>query len=344
MQPTCSALATALKLDQAAAAVALEDSVRAMPDAPASALLAAIEPRLRRYLGGGAWRLVAAMPSANVVGRLHIERSLSAVQDHAYDEATVLLVDQVRCMRAGESVRRDCERAVPPASTTLPPHAVLPPLSVCRCSRVCCVQQASRLSRRSFHRPTAIMAVAHCFSARPHPYTLVTRLTVKRLTVPSVLTRLMLQQHQSLRPSCISGAHVACTRDLDSHRGHGVDWWRRGLAAGLRCGAVPATDRRAESRRAARARYRSLCRVLLRRRAPGCDRPGLQRPAGAAANGRGHRFLLRARWRRTRRRRPARAACSAPHERSCQAACARQRSVRRRRADGTVDLPLPSSV
>lgn len=95
MQPTCSALATALKLDQQAAAVALEDSVRAMPDAPAAQLAATIEPHVRRHLGGSTWRLIAAMEAPYVAGRLRVEHSLAAVQNDTYDEATVLLVNQV---------------------------------------------------------------------------------------------------------------------------------------------------------------------------------------------------------------------------------------------------------
>lgn len=99
MQPTCSALASALKMDQQAAAVALEDSIRAMPDAPAAQLAAAIEPRLRRHLGGSTWRLIAAMEAPAVSGRLRVERSLEAVQNEVYQEATVLVVDQVRTLR-----------------------------------------------------------------------------------------------------------------------------------------------------------------------------------------------------------------------------------------------------
>lgn len=101
MQPTSSALATALKLDQEAAQVALEDSVRAMPDAPAAQLAAAIEPRLRRHLGGSTWRLIAAMQGPSVTGRLRIEHSLQAVQNDEYGEATVLLVNQVRLAQLG---------------------------------------------------------------------------------------------------------------------------------------------------------------------------------------------------------------------------------------------------
>jgi hypothetical protein len=97
LEPACAVLARELHVDSARAAVAMEDTVRAQPYAAASQVLAIALPAIHAALGMDPWRIVAPMPAAAevLVGRLRQIASLADVQDEAFDEATVLIVDQV---------------------------------------------------------------------------------------------------------------------------------------------------------------------------------------------------------------------------------------------------------
>lgn len=98
LAPARAALESALNLHGGAAEVAVEDTVRSLPHAPASQVLAVALPALHAALGMDPWRIVAPFGArGTVAGRLQHVASLAEVQHSTYDEPTVLVVDQVRC-------------------------------------------------------------------------------------------------------------------------------------------------------------------------------------------------------------------------------------------------------
>ena len=97
LAPAGAALANTLSIGTAQAETAVEDSVRAMPQAPLAQLLALLEPALQRAVGAPAWRIIAPITAGQpeVRGLLAATSALGPIQDTVYDEPTVLIVGQV---------------------------------------------------------------------------------------------------------------------------------------------------------------------------------------------------------------------------------------------------------
>jgi hypothetical protein len=101
LEPACAALGEELGLEEGRRGVVMEDTVRAQPGAAASQVLAVVLPALRLALHMDPWGIVAPMPTSggSLVGRLRRVASLADVQSSMFEEATVLLVDQVQPSR-----------------------------------------------------------------------------------------------------------------------------------------------------------------------------------------------------------------------------------------------------
>jgi hypothetical protein len=263
MEPTCAALAAALNIDASAAAVVLEDSVRAMPDAPLSQLIAMAEPALQRHLGGSAWRVIAPMQGSNVVGRLRVERSLQAVQNSSFDENTVLVVDQV--LLPSRQRIRFCSLAV---------HWRAEKRSS-RCRKLWLLPRTRR-NEWGLHEKWSLQSKRAHVAAACLSFAMASR---KVNALPGLHFKILLGTVQCQQNTMFSSHNTHC-------RGYAARWnrlrarsvccWRelaglqclagggrRGSAEGLRCCAESATNRCAEPRSTARKGDRRLCSLLL---------------------------------------------------------------------------------
>ena len=117
LQPLADVLGGALDVDRWAVELFAEETVRGSPAFPVSLALSALDPVFRKVAELGSWQVISPVEAA--VGRLLVVPELHSLQEHVYQEPTLLLAAQVT---GEEEIPEGCVGVITPDSPDVLSH------------------------------------------------------------------------------------------------------------------------------------------------------------------------------------------------------------------------------